>query len=81
MVPEITDLCKTTDESNYHRFYYTGLQNVRCFLSHKKNEVILIVFCMLNSNITLVSLYHARFSSDTHFKFEENVCFEQFKPI
>jgi exonuclease III len=23
---------------------YTGLQNVRCFLSHKKNKVILIVF-------------------------------------
>jgi hypothetical protein len=52
---------------------YTSLQNVRCFLSHKKNKVILIVFCMLNSSITLVSFCHARFSSDTHFKLEENV--------
>jgi hypothetical protein len=59
----------------------TGLQNVGFFLSHKKNKVILIVFCMLNSNITLVSFYHARLSSDTHFKFEESVCFEQFTTI
>jgi hypothetical protein len=59
----------------------TGLQNVKCFLSHKKNKVIVIAFCMLNSNITLVSFYHARFSSDTHFKLEENVCFEQFAII
>jgi hypothetical protein len=75
-IPKLQFIMQATQVADY-----TGLQNVNVFLSHKKNKVILIVFCKLNSNITLVSFYHARFSSDAHFKFEENVCFEQFTTI